>query len=253
MSMELTEKQLEWLDSQPDLPDADKPENRCALIWIGGSHAYGIADEHSDVDVRAATMPTMRQILLLHDYGERHMPDSDMVVRSYLKVARMLRDANPNMVELVNLPIDCILHCDDYGFRLLQLAQKLAVNTKCKSTFSGYAYQQTMLAERREHEGNMRKAYKAMAHALRVYRMGAVLLESGEVQVSRAGIDQEELLAIRHGDFDPKQYDLKLLHAKSRFEEAAEHTRLPQPVSDTELQDMVLPIIREYTKRLFKE
>lgn len=38
---------------------------------------------------------------------------------------------------------------------------------------------------------------------------------------------QEELLAIRHGDFDPKQYDLKLLDAKSRFEEAAEHTRLP--------------------------
>lgn len=66
-----------------------------------------------------------------------------------------------------------------------------------------------------------------MAHALRGYRMGAVLLKSGEVQVSRAGIDQEELLAIRHGDFDPKQYDLKLLHAKSRFEEAAEHTRLP--------------------------
>lgn len=107
MSMELTEKQLEWLDSQPDLPDADKPENRCALIWIGGSHAYGLADKNSDVDVRAATMPTMRQFLSLHDYGEKHMPDSDMVVRSYLKVARMLRDANPNMVELVNLPIDC--------------------------------------------------------------------------------------------------------------------------------------------------
>lgn len=60
-------------------------------------------------------------------------------------------------------------------------------------------------------------------------------------------------MAIRHGDFDPKQYDLKLLDAKSRFEEAAEHTRLPQPVSDTELQDMVLPIIHEYTERLFKE
>ena len=53
--------------------------------------------------------------------------------------------------------------------------------------------------------------------------------------------------------FDPEQYDLKLLDAKSRFEEASEHTRLPQPVSDTELQDMVLPIIREYTEHLFKE
>lgn len=249
----LTPAQLDWLRDQTELPDADNPEDKCALIWVGGSHAYGIADERSDVDVRATSMPTLRQFLTLHDYGEKHMSGSDMVVRSYLKVVRMLRDANPNMVELVNLPVNCILHCDDYGFRLLQLARKLAVNRKCISTFSGYAYQQTVRAERQKRAGDMCKAHKAMAHALRVYRMGTVLLESGGVQVSRAGIDQEELLAIRHGDFDPKQYDLKLLHAKSRFEEAAEHTRLSQPVSDTELQDMVLPIIREYTKRLFKE
>lgn len=74
MSMELTEKQLEWLDSQPDLPDADKPENKCALIWIGGSHAYGLADKNSDVDVRAATMPTMRQFLSLHRFAVRVPP-----------------------------------------------------------------------------------------------------------------------------------------------------------------------------------
>lgn len=249
---ELTEAQLEWLDSQTVLPKADSPEDRCALIWIGGSHAYGLADENSDVDVRAASMPTLRQFLTLHDYGEKHMSDSDMVVRSYLKVARMLRDANPNMVELVNLPVYCILHCDDYGFRLLQLAQKIAVSRKCVSTFSGYAYQQTMLAERKKRAGEIRKSYKALAHALRVYRMGAVLLESGEVQVNRTGIDREELLTIRHGDFDMKQYEVKLQEAKTRFEEAAEHTTLPQPVSDTELQDMVMPIIHEYAKHMLE-
>lgn len=252
MSMELTEKQLEWLDSQPDLPDADKPENRCALIWIGGSHAYGLADKNSDVDVRAATMQTMRQFLSLHDYGEKHMPSSDMVVRSYLKVTRMLRDANPNMVELTNLPVDCILHCDDYGFRLLQLAQRISVNRKCATTFAGYAYQQTALAERREHEGDIRGADKAKAHALRVYRMGTILLESGEVQVCRVGIDQEELLAIRHGDYDHERYDSMLQEARIRFEEAAERTRLPQPIDDGELRDMVLPIIQQYAKRLFE-
>lgn len=104
--LKLTQAQLEYLSTLKELPETEHPEDKCALIWVGGSHAYGIADEHSDVDVRAATMPTMRQILSLHDYGEKHMPDSDMVVRSYLKVARMLRDANPNMVELANLPID---------------------------------------------------------------------------------------------------------------------------------------------------
>ena len=249
---ELTENQVEWLESQTILPKADKPEDRCALIWIGGSHAYGLADENSDMDVRAASMPTLRQFLTLHDYGEKHMPDSDMVVRSYLKVARMLRDANPNMVELVNLPVDCILHCDDYGFRLLQLAQRIAVNRKCVSTFAGYAYQQTMLAERKKRAGDMRKAHKALAHALRVYRMGAVLLESGDVQVNRTGIDREELLAIRHGDFDPEQYEAELQEAKNRFEEAAEHSTLPQPVGDVELQDMVMPIMREYAKRILE-
>lgn len=180
------------------------------------------------------------------------MPSSDMVVRSYLKVARMLRDANPNMVELTNLPVDCILHCNDYGFRLLQLAQRIAVNRKCATTFAGYAYQQTALAERREHEGDIRRADKAKAHALRVYRMGTILLKSGEVQVCRVGIDQEELLAIRHGDYDHERYDSTLQEAKIRFEEAVERTRLPQPIDDGELRDMVWPIIHQYAKRLFE-
>lgn len=61
--LKLSQAQLEYLSTLEELPEAEHPEDKCALIWIGGSHAYGIADEHSDVDVRAATMPTMRQIL----------------------------------------------------------------------------------------------------------------------------------------------------------------------------------------------
>lgn len=80
--LKLTQAQLEYLSTLEELPETEHPEDKCALIWIGGSHAYGIADEHSDVDVRVATMPTMRQILSLQsrppDGSHRSMSNQDL-------------------------------------------------------------------------------------------------------------------------------------------------------------------------------
>lgn len=251
--IKLTQAQLEYLSALDELPEATTPLDRCSLVWIGGSHAYGIDVKESDVDVRIMTMPTMSQLLLQADYGERHMPDSDLAVRSFIKVAGMLCNANPNMVELVNLPVECVLHCDEYGFRLLQLAPKLALSTKCASTFAGYATQQIALAERREREGDLPRMHKARAHALRVLRMGATLLESGEVWVSRKGIDADELLSIRRGLYERGEYEALLENARHDFLRAESVTCLPEPVSVKEFRELVLPILREYAGHLFAE
>lgn len=251
--IKLTQAQLEYLSALDELPEATTPLDRCSLVWIGGSHAYGIDVEESDVDVRIMAMPTMSQLLLQADYGERHMPDSDLAVRSFIKVAGMLCNANPNMVELVNLPVECVLHCDEYGFRLLQLASKLALSTKCASTFAGYATQQIALAERREREGDLPRMHKARAHALRVLRMGATLLESGEVRVSRKGIDADELLSIRRGLYERGEYEALLENARHDFLRAESVTCLPEPVSVKEFRELVLPILREYAGHLLAE
>lgn len=83
------------------------------MIWLAG--------EDSDVDVRAVAFPALPQLALMEDWGERHMPDADTVLRSARKTLMMMRNGNPNLIELYGLPDDCMLHADERGHRLLDV------------------------------------------------------------------------------------------------------------------------------------
>ena len=232
-----------WLDSLNLLP-----LEGCALMWIGGSRAYGLAGEDSDVDIRAVAFPTLAQAALMEDWGERHMPDADTVLRSARKTLMMMRNGNPNLIELYGLPDDCMLHADEWGSRLMDIGRRLMFTRRIASSFAGYAIQQKHLAERSE--GTKRD--KALMHSLRVWRMGAELLETGRVNVRRDR-DGMELKAIRLGEYDPDWYETAWEEARTRFHEAEEHSTLPAPVTDAEYRDLAEPLMLDWIRHLLKE
>ena len=232
-----------WLDSLNLLPSEG-----CALMWVGGSHAYGLAGEDSDVDVRAVAFPTFSQLALMEDWGERHMPGADTVLRSARKTLMMMRNGNPNLIELYGLPDDCMLHADEWGRRLLEVGRQLMFTRKVVSSFAGYAFQQRHLAE----HGEGVKRDKALMHSLRVWRMGAELLETGKVNVRRDR-DGMELKAIRLGEYDPDWYETAWAEARTRFHAAEEHSTLPAPVTDAEYRNLAEPLMSDWMRHLLKE
>lgn len=232
-----------WLSSLNLLPSEG-----CALMWVGGSHAYGLAGEDSDVDVRAVAFPSLPQLALMEDWGERHMPDADAVLRSARKTLMMMRNGNPNLIELYGLPDDCMIYVDEWGSRLLEVGRQLMFTRKAASSFAGYAIQQKHLAERSEGA----KRDKALMHSLRVWRMGAELLETGEVHVRRDR-DGMELKAIRLGEYDPHWYETAWAEACTRFHEAEEHSTLPQPGTDAEYRELVEPLMLDWMRHLLEE
>ena len=118
---------------------------------------------------------------------------------------------------------------------------------KLISSFAGYAIQQKHLAER---SGDAKRD-KALMHSLRVWRMGAELLETGEVHVRR-DTDGMELKAIRLGEYDPHWYETAWGEARTRFHEAEEHSTLPQPVTDTEYRELSEPLMLDWMRYLLK-
>lgn len=232
-----------WLDSLNLLPSEG-----CALMWVGGSRAYGLAGEDSDVDVRAVAFPTFSQLALMEDWGERHMPDADTVLRSARKTLMMMRNGNPNLIELYGLPDDCMLHADEWGRRLLEVGRQLMFTRKAASSFAGYAIQQKHLAERSEGA----KHDKALMHSLRVWRMGAELMETGKVNVRRDR-DGMELKAIRLGEYDPAWYETAWEEARTRFHAAEEHSTLPAPATDAEYRELAEPLMLDWMRHLLKE
>ena len=233
----------DWLDSLNLLPSEG-----CALMWIGGSHAYGLAATDSDVDLRTVAFPARQQVGLVGEWGGRHLPGAGAVLRSARKTLMMMRNGNPNLIELYGPPDDCMIRMDEWGSRLMDIGRRLMFTRKLVSSFAGYAIQQKHLAERSEGA----KRDKALMHSLRVWRMGAELMETGKVNVRRDA-DGMELKAIRSGEYDPAWYETAWEEARTRFHVTEEHSTLPQPATDAEYRELAEPLMLDWMRHLLKE
>ena len=77
--------------------------------WVGGSHSHGLADEHSDLDLRLIIQPPREDILLGEADWTRSGHEPDVTVMTPLAVLKRLLAGAPNLLEALTLPKSCIL------------------------------------------------------------------------------------------------------------------------------------------------
>lgn len=106
---------------------------------IGGSRAYGLATEASDTDIRGVFILPQDQ-LYSFDYQDQISDErSNVVYYELRKFLDLLAKNNPNSLELLNIPEDCIL----YKHPLYdKIKAKDFVSQLCKESFAGYATSQ---------------------------------------------------------------------------------------------------------------
>lgn len=140
------------------------PQTCLAFLTITGSHAYGTSTQHSDVDVRGVCVEPSTIRLSHFKAFEQHQGDlpavrerlgvsetwDDCVVYELAKAVWLMADANPNMLELLWVPDDCILICDPRWDQILEIRDAF-LSRKAKHTFTGYAHQQ--MRKIRTHRG----------------------------------------------------------------------------------------------------
>lgn len=142
------------------------------FLTLHGSHAYGMAREGSDVDVKGIAIPPKEYFLgffrqfnqfegtFPRDYVApghgrsfrdsiqsmvgRNVPDDEKIdstiydIRKFLKLAS---DCNPNIIEVLFTDPKCFVICDTLGDVLLD-HRDLFLSTKAKFRFCGYAFSQ---------------------------------------------------------------------------------------------------------------
>jgi len=133
---------LEWLSE------------RTILYGYGGSHAYGMATEASDIDIRGIAVPPPEYFFGFANtfnqtewkYGDDPCR-TDVCIYSLHKFAKLCADANPNILELLWLdPEDVIYATAQYD--LLRQIRDLFLSKKARYTFSGYAVSQLKRIQR---------------------------------------------------------------------------------------------------------
>lgn len=121
---------LDWLPS------------RTILLTIHGSHAYGLATESSDVDIKGVAVPPAEYFYgFLRRFEQAESKDPDMAIYDIRKFFQLAADCNPNIIELLWTAEEDLIQINDLGTCLRANRQRF-LSTKAKHTFSGYAVAQ---------------------------------------------------------------------------------------------------------------
>lgn len=116
-----------------------KQQKLILLECIAGSKAYGLDLPTSDTDTRGVFLSPKALF-----YGMNYVPQvsnvsNDDIYYELGRFVQLLTKNNPNMLELLAMPKDKILHQHPL---LKTLEPHLFLSKKCKYTFGGYAYAQ---------------------------------------------------------------------------------------------------------------
>ena len=114
--------------------------NNIILLTLGGSYAYGMNNENSDIDFRGIALNSKEEILLGDDF-EQITGGEDTTIYSFNKIMSLLSNCNPNAIELLGCLHEHYIHLNEVGKELIQ-NRKMFLSKICIHTFGGYANSQ---------------------------------------------------------------------------------------------------------------
>ncbi|MDN5214959.1 nucleotidyltransferase domain-containing protein [Fulvivirgaceae bacterium BMA12] len=121
-----------------------KDNNLLLFECISGSKAYGLDTATSDTDIKGVFVMPKDQFYGLHWVDQVNNETNDEVYYELRKFMELLAKNNPNILDLVATPKDCIL------FQHLlyeKIRPEYFVSKLCKNTFAGYAMTQVKKAK----------------------------------------------------------------------------------------------------------
>jgi predicted nucleotidyltransferase len=124
----------------PDMTIKDLKENGLLLLdCISGSKAYGLNTEKSDTDIKGVFYLPKAQFYGLNYIEQISNDSNDEVYYELGRFIELLIRNNPNILELLATPADCILYKHPIMDRL---PINMFLSKLCKETFAGYALTQ---------------------------------------------------------------------------------------------------------------
>jgi predicted nucleotidyltransferase len=121
--------------------------HRILFECVSGSRAYGTSNAESDTDIRGVFAQSSTDFIALSPppaliADERH----NTVYYSLRRTLELLASANPNILELLYMPEDCV-RVDTPAMQQLRAQRALFITRQCADTHIGYAFSQIKKAK----------------------------------------------------------------------------------------------------------
>ncbi|MBL6448485.1 nucleotidyltransferase domain-containing protein [Fulvivirga sp. 29W222] len=111
---------------------------------LSGSHAYGLSTQDSDVDIKGVFILPEDQFFGLSYVDQVSDEKNDTVYYELKRFIELLSKSNPNILELLYSPEDCIISMHPL---FASLRQYNFLSRQCKDSFGGYAMTQIRKAK----------------------------------------------------------------------------------------------------------
>lgn len=187
--------------------------NNIMLLALGGSYAYGMDKENSDVDIRGVALNSKKEILLGEDFEQVVDANTDTTIYSFNKILALLTKNNPNTIEILGLKPEHYLYLSDIGVMLLN-NKKMFLSKICIQSFAGYSKAQLRRMENKANRfvgQKQNEAYilKSINNAKYDFKNRYFPMNDGELNLYTDISNREEYDSEIFMDIDLKHYPLR--------------------------------------------
>lgn len=254
-------------------------KNNVHYETIMGSHAYGVADTSvkskiPDYDVYGFAIPPKEQIFAhlsgwipgfgnppatFEQFQRHHMLDKDALggvgkewdlqIFNIVKFFELCRQNNPNMLDSLYTPENCVLHCTQIG-RMVRDNRKLFLSKEVWKKFRGYAFSQLKKMNDKNPIGGRMEIIekygydvKFAYHILRLFDEAEQLMLEGDMDLQRA---REAMKAIRRGDWTAEEVRNWAVEKEKALEVAYTNCKLPEHAPYEPLRQLLLNCLEEH-------
>ncbi len=255
--------------------------NNCHYLTMMGSVAYGVSSDTSDMDVYGVCIPP-KELIFPHLAGdimgfgtqkkrfnvwqEHHIKDAsammgkgreyDLAVYNIVDYFQLLMQNNPNMIDSIFTPDNCVLHITRIG-TMIRENRKLFLHKKCWHTFKGYAYAQMKKIRNKERESSSRQELiqkygydvKFGYHLVRLLNEVEQIMIEGDLDLMR---NREQLKEIRNGLWTEAQLESYFAQKEISLEEVYNKSTLRWGPDEAAIKELLLNVLEEHYGSLDK-
>lgn len=229
------------------------------FLTIGGSHAYGTNVAGSDVDIRGVALNSREDLLGLGEFEHYVDTATDTTVFSFNKIAKLLSNGNPNVLEMFGNSDDFVISYNPTT-KLLMENKKLFLSKDAIKPFGGFINDLINKSGRLYidmqggcyGENDIDKARKMLnklvMNANRLYLMAFDLFERGKIVTYRSN-DIDLLQKFRFGEYDYLEWRVHVLPVyEARMKTACENSSLPDHVNMKLVNELAMTINEQALK-----
>ncbi len=263
-------------------PPAYLPANVC-YETIMGSVAYGVSSDTSDFDCYGFFMPPKDQIFphlagVIEFFGvdheerrkerrkklvcqQHHIFDPselagkgrsyDISMFSIVQYLQLCMNNNPNMIDSLFTPVNCVLHCTKVG-NMVRDKRRSFLHKGAWHEFKGYAYGQLhKMSTKEPEEGSKRKELrdkfgfdvKFAYHIVRLLYEVEQILTEHDIDLQR---HREHLKAIRRAEMSEKEIRSWFSEKEKSLEKVYNESTLPYGPDEHAVKGLLLECVEEH-------